>query len=117
AVHPGGSTTPQLRAAACDAVWYLLNRGDPSAASRLGHQLRESWQRASGPDDIHILTVSSHLARSYRTLGDYAAARDLDEQVLLAARRLLGDDAMPVIAAMGNLALDLSRLGEYEKAR
>jgi hypothetical protein len=93
AVDLGGTDNDALRTHACDAIWYLLRRGDTHTGHQLAHQLHHAWTTRLGPDDSHTLRVANHLAVAWYSLGRYQQARELDEDTLDRSRRVLGPDA------------------------
>jgi hypothetical protein len=106
-----------LRRMACDALGYLLARGDTRTARDLAAELRQHWHARLGDDDENAQEAAVYLASALRDMGRYAEARDLDEDTLARRRRVLGDDHPDTLASANNLAIDLRRLGEYQAAR
>jgi hypothetical protein len=107
----------QLRPVACDALWYLIMRGQYHTALPLARACRQQWQRALSPNDPHVLTAASLLASAHRMLGHPGQARELDEDTLTRRRLALGEDHPDTLATANNLALDLGDLGEHRRAR
>ncbi|NUR71633.1 MAG: tetratricopeptide repeat protein [Hamadaea sp.] len=117
AVDPGSSADPGLRTLACDASWYLIERGDVDASARLAEDLRESWRAESGPDAYHVLLVTRSLARALREQGHYDQALAIYTDALERCRRVLGTDHSLTLRIAHGMAIDLHLLGRYEEAR
>ncbi|MEU0188209.1 FxSxx-COOH system tetratricopeptide repeat protein [Streptomyces sp. NPDC006207] len=116
-VEPTDLTTLDARFAACDACWYLMDRGQPHAVLERLKDLHQTWTRTLGPDHNETLWAATYLARAYGNSGDPAAARTLYEDTLARRRRVLGDDHPDTLSAANNLAIQLAALGETEQAR
>jgi len=106
-----------LRSTACDAVWYLLMRGEYDTALPLAQAWHRRWLDLLGPDDQHTRLAAIREGRAHAHLGDYERARIIDEDLLTRQRRIVGEDHLTTLAAAGNLADSLRGLGEYERAR
>jgi tetratricopeptide (TPR) repeat protein len=111
------TTSRQLRRTACNALWYLMMRGEYRTAQPLAQNWHQRWRADSDPDDIRLLRLASQLATAYRFLGQYQQARHLDEDTLARHRRVLGDGHPNTLTSANNLAIDLHELGEHEQAR
>jgi tetratricopeptide (TPR) repeat protein len=107
----------QLRTTACNALWYLLMRGEYRTALPLAQTWRQGWLIDSAPDDFHLLRIASQLATAHRFLGQHQQARQLDEDTLARFRRVFGDDHPKTLGSASNLGNSLRELGEYEQAR
>ncbi len=116
-VDLAGTGNGALRTYACNAIWYLLRRGDTPTGHQLAQQLQQAWRAHLGPDDDHTLHVANNLAEAWRSFARYQQARELDEDTLDRCRRVLGPDHPDTLRSAGNLALDLHGLGEVEAAR
>ncbi|MET7380408.1 FxSxx-COOH system tetratricopeptide repeat protein [Streptomyces sp. NPDC005526] len=117
ALDPRDLTTPHARYAACEACWYLMDRGNASAVlSRLQH-LHHTWTEQLGPDHEHTLWAANYLARAYDDTQDHSRARDLDADTLARRRRVLGEDHPNTLLTASNLAVRLAAVGEVEQAR
>ena len=116
AVEPG-STSAGLRSVACQAVWYLLEKGDASTAAALAVDCYEQWSERFGLDDPDTLAAATVLARVRRRLGAYDAARRLDADTHSRRLRLLGEEHCDTLLSAYNLAFDLYLLGEFDAAR
>ena len=116
-VDLANTDNPELRTHACQAIWYLLRRGDIHTGHQLAHHLLQVWTARLGPNDGHTLWVANSLAEAWRGFARYEQARDLDEDTLQRRRRVLGPDHPHTLASAGNLALDLDGLGQVEAAR
>nr|BEK70335.1 hypothetical protein KPHV_75620 [Kitasatospora purpeofusca] len=117
AVDPGGADSPELRDLACDAAWYLTERGDSEASARLATDLRTRWTAASGPDDRHVLRASRCLARAHREQGRYETAHLLYEASMPRSRRVLGEDNPQTLRLAHGHAINLRLRGRYEESR
>jgi Tetratricopeptide repeat/NB-ARC domain len=117
ALDPAESTNGELRAVACNMVWYLLNRGDTRAALDLAQRYRECWLTRYGDADPSMLWATNHLAQAYRDFGELAKARPLNEEVYSRYRSVHGEDHPFTLTSANNLANDLRELGEAEAAR
>jgi hypothetical protein len=110
-------TAPRdFRALACDAVWYLLMRGEYHVALSHAESWYLRWWRIEKPDDDHLLRVAALLARALLVLGRYQEAYDLDLQTWDTRHRELGPEHPDTLASAGNLAEDLRALGRYQEA-
>jgi tetratricopeptide (TPR) repeat protein len=116
-VRPAATGGPALRDLACNAAWYLIERGDPDAAARLSQDLLAQWRTELGPDDVHTLWAARCLARAYREQGRYEDARHLYQEALERARHALGDDDPHTLRLAHGFAIDLRQLGQFEQAR
>ncbi|MGI5212921.1 FxSxx-COOH system tetratricopeptide repeat protein [Plantactinospora sp. CA-290183] len=108
---------PKARSTACNALFYLLMRGEYRTALPLAETWHRRWRAVLGPDDHHVLWAANQLASAYRFLGHYRQAHELTEDILTRRRRVLGDDHPNTLSAANNLAIDLRDLGEHERAR
>jgi len=107
---------PALRSVACEALWYLLMRGEYATAMPLAQAWHRRWLHRLGPDDEHTRLAASRVARGCFSLGDYTRARSIDEDLLARGRRLLGEDDSYTLATAARLASTLRKLGELEEA-
>jgi tetratricopeptide (TPR) repeat protein len=117
AVDPARDTNADLRDLACNAAWYLIERGDLKAADRLARNLWEHWRSDLGPDEYHTLWAARDLARALREQGHYEQARTLYEDTLPRSRRVLPEDHPHTLRLAHGSAINLHLLGEYEQAR
>ncbi|WP_052709539.1 FxSxx-COOH system tetratricopeptide repeat protein, partial [Streptomyces sp. NRRL S-495] len=117
AVDPGGADSPELRDLACDAAWYLTERGDSEASARLAVDLHTRWTAASGPDDRHVLWAGRCLARAHREQGRYEAAHLLYEASMPRSRRALGEDDPQTLRLAHGHAINLRLRGRYEESQ
>jgi tetratricopeptide (TPR) repeat protein len=106
-----------LRGTACNALWYLLMRGEFQTALAHARGWYQRWRAALGPDDRHTLWVANQLAAAHRRRGNYQQAHDLHQDTLDRRRRLLGEDHPDTLVSASNLALVLRGLGQVEQAR
>jgi hypothetical protein len=116
-IEPAGSGNPALRNTACNATWYLLQRGDLRGGHDLAKTLYDQWAHRLGADDDHTLRAANGLAHSFRQLAQYIQARQLDQDTLDRLRRILGLDHPDTLSSANNLAIDLRALGEHQAAR
>jgi tetratricopeptide (TPR) repeat protein len=107
---------PDLRSTACEALWYLLMRGDYRAALAHAQRWHHSWRAVHGPADHHTLWAASQLATAFISVGRYGRARELHEDIYGRRRRLDADGPNTLVAA-NNLANVLSLLGDHQRAR
>jgi hypothetical protein len=112
-----GTGNPGLRAAAGDACYYLLARGDAHSAHDLASRLYEGWRDRLGADHPDTLMMATYLAWALDDLGDYPAARDRSEDTLARRRRVLGEDHPNALATAINLVATLGKLGALSAAR
>ncbi|MGH3822829.1 MAG: tetratricopeptide repeat protein [Pseudonocardiaceae bacterium] len=117
AVDLAGTDHGAVRDHACDAIWYLLRRGDTPTGHELAQQLHQAWLARLGPDDDHTLRVANNLADAWRGFARYQQARELDEDILERRRRVLGPDHPDTLLSASNLVRDLRALGQDEAAR
>jgi tetratricopeptide (TPR) repeat protein len=117
ATDPAHTANEAVREFACNATWYLLNRGDGRTALALAREFRESWLESYGPDDRFTLTVAGILADALRTVDQHEEAYALGEDILARRRRVLGDDDPATLTAASNFAVTLALLGQHEQAR
>ncbi|MFC5665123.1 FxSxx-COOH system tetratricopeptide repeat protein [Kitasatospora misakiensis] len=117
AVDPGEADAPELRDLACDAAWYLTERGDSEASARLAADLHTRWTAASGPDDRHVLWAGRCLARAHREQGRYEAAHLLYGASMPRSRRALGEDDPQTLRLAHGHAINLRLRGRYEESQ
>lgn len=117
AANPGEGRPDDLRKVACEAVWYLIERGDIDASVRLGESLVVPWRAALGAEHADTLLAARGLARAYRERGSYQEALLLYEDTLPRYRRTLGDDHPDTLRLAHGMAIALHLLGRYEEAR
>lgn len=116
AVDPASAAEPELRDLACNAAWYLIERGDADASARLSGELFRKWKEVLGPDDRHTLLAARDLARALREQGQYEHARSIYEEGLPRSQRVLGEDHPLTLRLAHGLAIDLHLLGLHEDA-
>ncbi|MEU6380163.1 FxSxx-COOH system tetratricopeptide repeat protein [Streptomyces sp. NPDC046909] len=116
-VLPADLTSRGARYAACEACWYLMDRGAPQAALPRLQELHRTWSEQLGADHDATLCAATNLARAYDDTNDSAEALRLDSDTLDRRRRLLGEDHPDTLVTANNLAIRLSALGEFERAR
>jgi hypothetical protein len=116
ALDPARSGSPQLRALASNAAWYLAKRGDARAGHDLAGHLYWSWRDTLGPDEPTTLDAAYVLAFALHEMGRYREARDLDEDTLTRRRRVLGGNHHKTLNSANALAVRLSALGDPQAA-
>ena len=109
--------SPGLRQLACDACWYLLQRGETRTAHDLASDLRQQWRDRLGDDHEQMLAITHYLAWALQVMGRYAEALDLDQDTLDRRRRVLGEDHPDTLASGTSLANELRVLGDVQAAR
>jgi TIR domain/Tetratricopeptide repeat len=111
------ATAPaEIRHTACDAIWYLLMRGEYRTALPLAEDWYAAWMRTSGRDDHRVLWAANHLAELKRFLGMHQEAHDLNRDTAERRRRTQGPDHFDTLIAASNLAINLGDLGHHQKA-
>jgi hypothetical protein len=110
-------TTPQARFAACEACWYLMDRGATDTALRRLRKLHQTWKQHLGADTEDTLWAAAYLARAYAETGEYSQARDLEADILARQQDLLGEDDADTLRTADRLAICLEALGRSEEAR
>ncbi|MFI6453285.1 FxSxx-COOH system tetratricopeptide repeat protein [Streptosporangium amethystogenes] len=116
ALDPAVEAEPELRETACNAGWYLIERGDVDAAVRLSAELYDNWRDTLGPGHRHTLTAARDLARALRERGEYDQAARLYEDALARAGEALGADDPLTLRIEHGFAIDLHLLGRYAEA-
>jgi len=106
-----------LCAAACGAIWYLVQRGDARSGESLGQHLYDQWRDKRGPDDRYTLWAANSLASALAAMGRHRQAKELNEETYARDRRIYGDDHPYTLTIANNLGVNLRMLGEYEDAR
>ncbi|WP_052745346.1 FxSxx-COOH system tetratricopeptide repeat protein [Streptomyces sp. WM6386] len=117
AVRATDLTTPQARFAACEACWYLMDRGSSDTAVHRLQSLHRSWKEHLGADTEDTLWAAAYLARAYAETGDHGQSYELDVDTLARRQRVLGQDHPDTLRTAANLATHLADLGETESAR
>ncbi|MFE1229822.1 FxSxx-COOH system tetratricopeptide repeat protein [Streptomyces sp. NPDC058745] len=117
ALEPGDFTTADGRFAACEACWYLMDRGSAPAALPRLQQLHDTWTQQLGPDHPHTRWAVNYLTRAYGETHDLTKAHALAEDTLARRRRVLGEDHPDTLSSAHSLAIRLAALGENEAAR
>jgi hypothetical protein len=107
----------QLRWMACNAIWYLLARGDTGAAKDLAHKLRDQWRNRLGGDDVTTLEAAHMLGWARRRMGDRTEALNLHRDTLDRARHALGKDHPHTLTYANEVAIDLHDTGNLLEAR
>ncbi|MEU6049559.1 FxSxx-COOH system tetratricopeptide repeat protein [Streptomyces xanthochromogenes] len=107
---------PEPRRLLIDRMRYLWKRGEFTAASALGEELRERWREQLGSDDIQYLYLRFHISNVRRSQGRYAEALELDEETLARQRETLGATHPHTYMTTSALAMDLGALGRYDRA-
>ncbi|MGA5763300.1 FxSxx-COOH system tetratricopeptide repeat protein [Nonomuraea bangladeshensis] len=116
AVEPATAKDAELRVMACNAGWYLIERGDADASARLSAELYQVWQLDLGPQHPHTLAAARDLARAQRERGQYAEAAELYEEALARAQAGPGPDDPLTIRIEHGYAIDLHLLERYAES-
>ncbi|MFI6294030.1 FxSxx-COOH system tetratricopeptide repeat protein [Nonomuraea sp. NPDC050790] len=116
AVAPDASGDHDLREMACDAGWYLIERGEAQASARFSAKLYARWQKTLGPRHPQTLAAARDLARALREQGDYADAATLYERATGEAEAGLGADDPLTLRLKHGYAIDLHLLGRDREA-
>ena len=93
----------------------LWKRGELTAASALGEELRDQWREELGCNDIQYLYLRFHISNVRRSQGRYAEALELDEETLERQPATLGPTHPHTYMTTSALAMDLGALGRYER--
>jgi len=117
AVGLAATDSPALRQMACNACYYLIERGDTRSGLDLASDLRPQWRDRLGDDHEQVRAITHYLGWALRAMGRYAEARDLAQDSLDRSRRVLGEDHPDTLRSATDLALDLRDLGEVRAAR
>jgi len=116
AANPASCGDERLGRSACDAIWYLLTRGDSRLGLELATQLHDQWRETRSPDDGLFLRAADGLAQAYRDVGQFTSARELDQNTFVQRCRALGEEHGDTLAAAHNLAIDHLALGLIDDA-
>lgn len=106
----------EIRHPACDAIWYLLMRGEYHNALPLAEDWYVTWMRTSGPDDYWVLWAANHLAELERFLGRHQEAHDLNQDTVERRCRTQGPDHFDTLISASNLAINLGDIGRDQEA-
>ncbi|MFF1297539.1 MULTISPECIES: FxSxx-COOH system tetratricopeptide repeat protein [unclassified Streptomyces] len=117
AIGPADLTTPLARFAACEACWYLLDRGDTRTALARLQDLHRDWEQRLGADIEDTVWAAAYLARAYADTGELSEAHRLESGTLHRHQTQLGPDHPGALRAAGNLTLRLTALGNTTDAR
>ncbi|MFF8355860.1 FxSxx-COOH system tetratricopeptide repeat protein [Streptomyces chartreusis] len=117
ALSPTDFVTDEGRDAACQACWYLMDRGQAETVLPRLQSIYQVWKEQLGPDHHDTLWAAQCLARAYSETRNHVLARELDEDTLNRRRRLLGEDHRDTLAAAANLAVRLAALKNTAEAR
>ncbi|MFF4270387.1 FxSxx-COOH system tetratricopeptide repeat protein [Streptomyces sp. NPDC001536] len=111
AISPADLTTSLARFAACEACWYLLDRGDaPTARARL-EDLYRDWERRLGAEVEDTMWAAAYLARAYADTGKSAAARGMEDNILRWKESRLGTGHPRTLRTASNLSLRMADTG------
>ncbi|MCX5332705.1 FxSxx-COOH system tetratricopeptide repeat protein [Streptomyces sp. NBC_00140] len=116
AISPADLTTPLARYAACEACWYLLDRGDARAALTRLRELFRDWEQRFGGDSEDSLWAAAYLARAYADTNKLAEAREVENSTLRLNQPRLGPNHPGTLRTFGNLSLRMAALGDTEEA-
>ncbi|HUN36978.1 MAG TPA: FxSxx-COOH system tetratricopeptide repeat protein [Trebonia sp.] len=117
AINPATADTPEVKVIGCDAVWYLVRRGDHSNAHSLSEQLYRTWRDRSGADDPHTLLAAHALSYVLLEVGRPHEALRLEKDTLARRRRVLGPDHADTLRSASVLGLILSDSGDSRTGR
>jgi hypothetical protein len=117
AIGPADLTTPLARFAACEACWYLLDRGDTRTALARLRDLHRDWEQRLGADVEDTMWAAAYLARAYADTGELSEAHRLQSGTLYRQQTQLGPDHPGALRAAGNFTLLLTALGDTTDAR
>jgi Tetratricopeptide repeat len=106
------ATNPDLRKLACDAIGYLVARGDARTAHGLASPLQEQWRELLGRDDTDTLSLALNVAWALREMGRYDDALQQDRDTLERRRRVLGENHPQTLRSAGHLAEDLRLMAQ-----
>ncbi|MER6179315.1 FxSxx-COOH system tetratricopeptide repeat protein [Streptomyces sp. NPDC001652] len=117
AIGPADLTTPLARFAACEACWYLLDRGDTRTALARLQDLHRDWEQRLGADVEDTVWAAAYLARAHADTGELSEAHRLESGTLHRQQTQLGPDHPGALRAAGNFTLRLTALGNTTDAR
>jgi hypothetical protein len=117
AANLAATGSSDLRWVACNACWYLTERGDAHSAYELANYLVPQWRKRFGDDDGTVLEIAHMVCWALENMGRYAEARDLEEDILARSRRAFGEDHPFTLTYANGLASDLCALGQVQAAR
>lgn len=116
AVEPSLGTEEKWCEFACDASWYMIERGDSVPAAALAKDLRDRWIRSLGRDHPMTLLATRCLARAMRENGDWEEAKEVYADALERYKRVLGELDTNTLRLQHGGAINLYLLGRYEEA-
>ncbi|MET3421400.1 tetratricopeptide (TPR) repeat protein [Actinoplanes tereljensis] len=116
AVDPAHTDDPALRLCACDAVVYLIGRGDTAPARQLAVNLFEEWRHRLGADHRDTLRAASEVIWALRDLGEYSRLQPLVADVLSRQIRTRGESDPDTLRSASDLGIILSLLGDHQHA-
>ncbi|WP_406494683.1 FxSxx-COOH system tetratricopeptide repeat protein [Streptomyces sp. NBC_01604] len=116
AIDPTDLVTADARFAACEACFYLLDRGSAPAVLPRLDDLHQAWNSLLGPDHAHTWWAVNYLAIAFTAVGDHERAYVLHRDLFDWRRRVLGEDHVDTLGTASNLASDLANLGRVEEA-
>ncbi len=111
-LDPAGFIEAEQRDLAFNAVWFLLRSGRGQDALDLAEACHRGWLATDGPDDPHVMIMTSTLASAHRSLGHEDEARQLHQRMYERFRQQLGEDHPNTLTAAHNLAAGLRGAGE-----
>jgi hypothetical protein len=116
AVDPANSENPALREMACEASWYLLDRGDVAAGYEMSSRIYEGWRVRLGGDDPDTLLATHSLSVAYQRLGKVETAYELSSDTLVRRTRKYGRDHRTTLQSAVAVAWQLWQLGRLQQA-
>lgn len=116
ALDPSESDHDGFRKLSCDAVWYMLNRGQNMLALVVSQRVYHAWVARFGSDADDPLRMADHVGRAFRNIGDLEAARQLHQETFVKRLAISGPDHVSTLLVACNLGIDLTDAGEHEQA-
>ncbi|MEV7884979.1 FxSxx-COOH system tetratricopeptide repeat protein [Streptomyces sp. NPDC002817] len=116
-IAPADLSSARSRYAACEACWYLMDRGATRTALPRLQDLHRTWTQQLGASVEDTLWAAAYLARAFADIGEPAQARATEDNILEHRREVLGEDHPHTLRTAGNLAIHLGALGEADQAR
>jgi hypothetical protein len=106
----------EIRATACDALYFLLMNGQVRTALTLAKAWCVAWQRTVGIADRYVLWAAHHQGIALRLAGKAQEAYDLDRETLERRRQAFGEDDPDTLRSVNAVALNHSMLGRHQDA-
>ena len=116
-LYPATNYEPAVCGTGCDAVRYLLQRGNARAASGFARRLYEHWETQLGADSHWTVEAARLLVYALLDMGRYSEASQLNEDIVAAQKHMLGEDDPDMLVSASSLARILTATGDYRAAR